>query len=83
LRSIAADVGAGHGGVADDEVESAPSGPKGVLARRDRSQGTPATTRARASGGRASHNGDSGLPVRAPPLAKPSQDGPIEEPIIF
>jgi hypothetical protein len=24
-----------------------------------------------------------GLPVRAPPIAKPSLDGPIEEPIIF
>ena len=24
-----------------------------------------------------------GLPVRAPPIAKPSPDGPIEEPIIF
>jgi hypothetical protein len=26
---------------------------------------------------------NAGLPVRAPPIAKPSQDGPIEEPIIF
>ena len=26
---------------------------------------------------------DLSLPVRAPPIAKPSPDGPIEEPIIF
>ena len=27
--------------------------------------------------------GLTGLPVRAPPIAKPSPDGPTEEPIIF